>query len=59
MLPSCIEDLAGPPEAPPPAKQAATLRLMDHILRVTLLQVASSTAVHIYMPYVTWQCCID
>ena len=41
MLPSCIEDLAGPPEAPPPAQQAATRRLMDHILRVTLLQVPS------------------
>ena len=41
MLPSCIEDLAGPPEAPPPAQQAATRRLMDHILRVTLLQVLS------------------
>ena len=39
VLPSCIEDLAGPPEPPPPAQQAATLRLMDHILRVTLLQV--------------------
>lgn len=39
MLPSCIEDLAGPPEPSPPAQQAATLRLMDHILHVTLLQV--------------------
>ena len=41
VLPSCIEDLAGPPEPPPPAQQAATMRLMDHILRVTLLQVCS------------------
>ncbi len=39
MLPSCIKDLAGPPEPPPPAQQAATLRLMDHILHATLLQV--------------------
>ena len=41
MLPFCIEDLSGPPEAPLPAQQAATRRLMDHILRVTLLQVPS------------------
>ena len=39
VLPSCIEDLAGSPDPPPPAQQAATMRLMDHILRVTLLQV--------------------
>ena len=41
MLPSCIADMAGPPEAPLPAQQAATRRLMDHILRVTVLQVPS------------------
>ena len=41
VLPSCIEELAGPPEPPLPAQQAATMRLMDHILRVTLLQVCS------------------
>ena len=38
LLPSCIEELR-PPEVPPPAQRRAALRLMDQILRTTLLQV--------------------
>ncbi|KAK9903582.1 hypothetical protein WJX75_009266 [Coccomyxa subellipsoidea] len=37
LLPSCIEELR-PPPAPPPAVRRARLRLMDQILRSTLLQ---------------------
>ncbi|CAL8465259.1 g4794 [Coccomyxa elongata] len=37
LLPSCIEELC-PPPAPPPAVRRSRLRLMDQILRSTLLQ---------------------
>ena len=37
-MPACIEELR-PPAVPPPAERRAALRLMDQILRTTLLQV--------------------
>ena len=38
LLPASIEELR-PPPPPPPAERRAALRLMDQILRTTLLQV--------------------
>ena len=49
LLPACIEELRPPPPPPRPAQRRAALRLMDQMLRSTLLQVLFSTPTHVLL----------